>query len=58
MTTLDIKSKPEVARVIDKCGFELATNFSRPAKEILAFWGFFLGVNGEQMGKLMEKEAA
>jgi hypothetical protein len=42
-------------QIIEKCGFELATNFDCPAAQILRFYGAKLGMSGEQMLQTIRK---
>lgn len=40
-------------QIIDRCKFELATNFECPSEQILGVYGAMLGLNSRQMSELL-----
>ena len=46
-------SKAEKEKVLQECGFELATNFNCPAETIMAFYGRKIDFSPKEMQKAL-----
>lgn len=53
MTTANQIEKMTREQIIERCRFELVTNFDCPSKRILGVFGAKLGLNWQQMQDLL-----
>jgi hypothetical protein len=45
---------PHVKPVVERCQFELATNFDCPSSQILGIYGHKIGLTSPEMGRLLQ----